>query len=148
MQPGFVFANYQAPNLQWYKTYGPYTCYSVIQTSDGGYAIAGQNATEASEYHGYGDYQSHVIKTDSSGKLQWQTETPMDSYAVSIVQTKDGGYVIGCKPDGTLIKLDNEGNVQWSKTFGLLVAMLLTQMMEVTLLLEAKRAAIMEIMQC
>ena len=35
----------EAPQPQWSKTYGPYRGWAMIQTSDGGYAIAGGYAT-------------------------------------------------------------------------------------------------------
>jgi hypothetical protein len=113
----FVQANFQAPSLQWKKTYGPYWSYDVIQTSDGGYAIAGQNATLGS--HGYNYYEPSLIKTDSKGELQWRTVIPDYGWAVSVVQTKDLGYAVGCNPNGLLVKLDSDGNIQWKKTFDL-----------------------------
>jgi hypothetical protein len=106
-----------APQFQWSKTYGPYMGYSCIQTNDGGYAIAGQNATYGA--HGYNTYEPSLIKTDSKGALQWRTVIPDYGWAVSVVQTKDLGYAIGCNPNGLLVKLDSDGNIQWEKTFGL-----------------------------
>jgi hypothetical protein len=112
-----VYANQQTPNRVWQQTFGPYMSYSVIQTEDGGYLIAGQNATYDSR--GYNYYSPSIIKTDSSSQTQWKSVLDVGGYAISVVQTKDLGYFVGCKPNGLLFKLDSQGNVQWNKTFGL-----------------------------
>ena len=57
------------PHMQWSKTYGFYSGRSVVQTADGGYAAAGSNATRGDR--GFGDYAPLLIKTDSSGELEW-----------------------------------------------------------------------------
>jgi hypothetical protein len=81
-------------NPQWSKTYGgtgdDYAD-AVVQTSDGGYALAGY-----ADY-GYvpGPYVS-LVKTDSAGNLQWnKTYTgPNWNTGNSVVQTSDGAYAI------------------------------------------------------
>jgi hypothetical protein len=55
---------------------------SVIQTADGGYAIAG--ASESPD-------TATFVKTDSSGNVQWQKA---QGDVVSVVQTRDLGYVL------------------------------------------------------
>jgi hypothetical protein len=59
---------------------------SVIQTNDGGYAIAGWDGANAL-----------FVKTDSSGNMQWnKTYGGLHSDVVySVVQTGDGGYALG-----------------------------------------------------
>jgi hypothetical protein len=105
------------PTLEWSQTYGPYQGYAIVPTNDGGYAIACQNATH--DAHGYNRYRPMIIKTDSNGNIQWQTEVPnIGGYAISIVQTTDLGYAIGCQPNGTVIKIDEQGNIQWEKALG------------------------------
>ena len=102
-------------NLQWTKTIGGKENdkgYSIIQTSDGGYAIAG--------YTGLGVY---VVKLDANGNLQW-TKTISPEFAASkgysLIQTSDGGYAIAgtTKSDVYVVKLDANGNLQWTKTIG------------------------------
>ena len=95
----------------------------VIQTSDGGYALAGWT-----DSYGNGYYNFWLVKTDSLGNQQWaQTYgNSGDSEASSIVQTSDGGYAIGGFTNSTgngiysfwLIKTDAKGNEQWSQTYG------------------------------
>ncbi len=48
-----------------------------------------------------------LIKTDSSGNVQWQRAL---GNAVSLVQTSDSGYVLFCK-NGDVVKTDAEGNI-------------------------------------
>jgi hypothetical protein len=108
----FLQAVSVAPSVEWSKTYSGLRGNSVIQTADGGYAIVGYSATSAVH-----------IKTDSSGELQWQKAYGTESFggnnaAVSVVQTKDLGYVLFGE-GGYLVKTDAEGNVQWKKTLGL-----------------------------
>jgi len=66
--------------------------YSIVQTSDGGYAVAGKTGSFGA---GYGDLL--ILKLTSSGDLQWAKTfggTDVD-YAYSIIQTSDGGYAVG-----------------------------------------------------
>ena len=111
----------EAPQLQWSKTYGTYEGYSVIQTTDGGYAVSGVNATYG--VHGYNGFYPICIKTDASGEVQWAktySEFGVSGNAYSIVQTTDSGYILSTH-GGHLLKLYNDGNVQWNKTYGLLL---------------------------
>ncbi|MEO0067787.1 MAG: PQQ-binding-like beta-propeller repeat protein [candidate division WOR-3 bacterium] len=114
-------------NLDWQKTFGGATndvAYSVQQTSDGGYIIAGKTV-----FYFRGEYyEVYLIKTDKDGNLQWQKTFggEDEDYAYSVEQTDDGGYIIvgmtdsyGARSyDVYLIKTDPDGNVQWQKTFG------------------------------
>jgi hypothetical protein len=107
-----------ASQLQWSRTYGPYAGYAIIQTIDGGYAIAGSAATNGP--HGYYNYSSLLIKTDSVGETQWRKTYNTESSfpALSVMQTNDSGYALSGH-GGWLLKLDAHGNVQWNKTYGL-----------------------------
>jgi hypothetical protein len=113
-------------NLQWTKTIGGpdrEEGNSLIQTSDGGYAIAGNTRS-----FGAGGTDVYVVKLDAKGNLQW-TKTiggPGTEEGRSLIQTSDGGYAIAGyttsfgagKPDVYVVKLDAEGNLQWTKTIG------------------------------
>jgi hypothetical protein len=113
-------------NVQWAKTYGGTNddwAYSVQQTSDGGYIMAG---TTWSFGAGWGDI--FLIKTDANGNLQWAKTYGGGSYdyAYSVQQTFDGGYIVAGTTasfsagnyDIFLIKTDAKGNIQWAKTYG------------------------------
>jgi hypothetical protein len=120
-----------AGNVEWNRTYGAPTCIylesgeSVVQTSDGGYALAG--------YAGiYGElipyYDFWLVKTDSLGNMEWnQTYGGADvDMAYSVVQTSDGGYIMtgatnsygAGKTDFYLVKTDSLGNMEWNQTYG------------------------------
>jgi len=113
-------------NLQWTKTIGGKKAdvgTSLIQTSDGGYAIAG-----FTESFGAGEWDVYVVKLDAKGNLQW-TKTiggPESEIGNSLIQTSDGGYAItgttGSFGTGKaavyVVKLDAKGNLQWTKTIG------------------------------
>ena len=113
-------------NAQWNKTYGgkdsDYAS-ALVQTSDGGYALAG-----ATDSFGAGDYDFWLVKTDANGVEQWN-KTYGGAYAdqaYALVQTADGGYALAGQteslgngqPDFWLVKTDASGNLEWSKNYG------------------------------
>jgi len=113
-------------NLQWTKTIGGKNIeegFSLIQTSDGGYAIAGYTTS-----FGAGGLDVYVVKLNANGNLQW-TKTiggPKDDWGISLIQTSDGGYAIAGittsfgagEWDVYVVKPDANGNLQWTKTIG------------------------------
>ena len=113
-------------DILWTKTYGGADSdlgYSVQQTADKGYIIAGWTHS-----FGSGNWDVYLIKTDSSGDTLW-TRTyggPNRDVAYSVRQTLDGGYVIAGWTDSFgageldvyLIKTDSLGDTLWTKTFG------------------------------
>ena len=95
--------------------------YSIIQTTDGGYAVAGYTYSFAAGY-----MDMYIVKLNSSGSLQW-TRTiggTSEDVALSIIQSTDGGYAIagytssfgGGYMDMYIVKLDSGGALQWSRT--------------------------------
>jgi len=111
-----------AGNMQWNKTYGG-TDYeyvrSMVQTSDGGYALAGLT--------GYYAYSVWLVKTDSAGNMQWNKTYEGSSWVECVIQTGDGGYaLVGTiysgeytgKWDFWLIKVDSSGNMIWNQVYG------------------------------
>jgi hypothetical protein len=117
-------------NVQWTKTIGggnDDVAISIIQSSDGGYVVAGY--TESFKYsQGAGGYDMYVVKLDSSGNVQWTKTIGGSGWdeARSIIQSSDGGYVVAGwtssfgagGSDFYVVKLDSGGNVQWAKTIG------------------------------
>ena len=96
---------------------------SLIQTSDGGYAIAGYTSS-----FGAGETDVYVVKLDAHGNLQWTTTIggPESDGGNSLIQTSDGGYAIAGYTssfgagghDVYVVKLDANGNLQWTTTIG------------------------------
>jgi hypothetical protein len=116
------------PPVQWQKTFGDSSYdkgYSVQQTADGGYIIAGDTSSFGA---GLFFFDVYLIKTDQNGDLQWQKTLGGSDFDCgwSVEQTADGGYIIagGTKSfgdpagDAYLVKTDPNGNSQWQKAFG------------------------------
>ena len=108
-------------NQLWSKTYGGAVrdeAYSLVQTGDGGYAVAG-----FTESFGFGGNGVWLVKTDASGNIEWN-RTYGGGKAYSLVQTSDGGYALAgsiVSPsygnDFYLLKTDADGNEQWNNTY-------------------------------
>jgi hypothetical protein len=110
----------------WTKTFGGSNVddgFSVQQTTDGGYVIAGDTKSS-----GAGDYDVYLIKTNDNGATLW-TKTfggSNSEWGSSVRQTSDGGYVITGTTfsfgtgDGNvyLIKTNANGDTIWTKSFG------------------------------
>jgi len=102
-------------NLLWSKTFGGLDWdegYSVQQTDDGGYIIAGDAASFG---NGSGNSDAYLIKTDGSGNLIFSKVYGgefMDN-AYTAQQTLEGGFIVAGRNDPGhvyLIKTDSVGN--------------------------------------
>ena len=113
-------------NQVWDRTYGGSggdSAFSLIQTTDGGYAVAG-----ITESKGVGRWDAWVIKLDKQGKIVWdKTYGGSESdYGVSLIQTTDGGYAVAGITESKgaggenlwVIKLDEQGKIVWDRTYG------------------------------
>ncbi|UCH10747.1 MAG: hypothetical protein JSU61_02330 [Fidelibacterota bacterium] len=113
-------------NEEWNKTFGDLNDdrgYSVQQTTDGGYIIAG-----STQSYGAGGIDALLVKTDASGNEEWSRTfggSDMD-IGYSVRQTTEGGYIMtgytasygAGQSDVWLINIDTGGHEVWSKTFG------------------------------
>jgi len=115
-----------AGNMQWNKTYGGTNgdnAFAVVQTSDGGYALAGGQLS-----FGAGNHDYWLVKTDSTGNMQWNKTYggPDTDICRSLIKASDGGYALAGFTNSSgnggfdvwLVKTDVNGNMQWNKTFG------------------------------
>ena len=111
--------------LQWERRYGGPKSdkgFSVEQTSDGGYIIAGSAEQAGLSSNGP---ELYVIKTDHQGQVQWERAYLGNGdwdEGHCVQQTQDGGYII----TGTwsfngekafLLKLNSQGNEDWFQTY-------------------------------
>jgi len=98
--------------VEWNQTYAASdnsAAESAVQTSDGGYAIAGwENSSETST-------STRLIKTDSYGNIQWQ-KTYAGRGAYVLIQTSSGGYAL-TGDRAFLIITDSLGNVEWNRNY-------------------------------
>jgi len=126
---GSDFAIYKlnsSGNKVWFKHYGGTSGdhgYSIQQTSDGGYVVAGNT-----DSYTYGSDDVAIYRLDSSGNKVWFKHYGgvSDDYAYSIQQTSDGGYIVAGWTDSfthgnadfAIYKLDSNGNKIWFKHYG------------------------------
>src|SRR5690606_19772125 len=121
----------QAPEIEWEMCYGGSQDdlgYSIEQTNDGGYIVAGarDNGPNLRDFY--------IAKLNSTGSLEWEEMfggTEID-YALEVIQTSDNGYVLmgnTSSNDGDVtnnhggidiwvVKLDNDGDLQWERSLG------------------------------
>ena len=126
-------------NLQWQKSLGGTEndfARSIIQTTDGGYVVAGatgSNNGDVTGNHGYDD--GWVLKLNSdAGVIHWKKTFggTDDDWIDKIIPTTDGGYIFAGNSksnngdiagnkgyiDYWIVKINSDGNIQWKKSFG------------------------------
>ena len=129
-QHGFATAN------------GSARAFSVIQTADGGYAVAGDWGNTTGN-NGNGAKGALLLKLDANGALQWQkaysggvycffngfseTCTDVGGFAYSVHQTSDGGYLLagdsnlemsdGAPIEAWQAKVDTGGTLVWQHLY-------------------------------
>src|SRR5204862_347329 len=95
----FFTYSFAQPAIQWKKCFGGSDddeAYSVIQTKDGGYIVAGTTYSNDSDVAGnHGDYDVWIVKLFSNGNVDWKQTYggTGDDEAYSIQQTSDNGYI-------------------------------------------------------
>jgi ABC-type cobalt transport system substrate-binding protein len=107
-------------NVCWEKTYGGSdfdSAYSIQQTKDGGYIVAGYTKSK-----GAGEYDFWVLKLNEKGKIIWEKTYVGSGYdgAYSIQQTRDDGYIVAGVTsskgaggsDFWILKLNEKGEIE------------------------------------
>lgn len=117
-----------SPNatLAWQSLFQGTKGFSVVQASDGGYALVGQYVAE--QYA----QSSILMKTDGSGNQLWNKtfRVGLDGTNLQfIVQTSDAGYVLAGTTSNysnyynenqfCMLKTDSQGNVLWTREYNL-----------------------------
>jgi hypothetical protein len=158
--PGLMLFNTTTQSLEVYTTYGWYglqvqlperkllggpgsdEAFSMQQTADGGYIIAGNSYSSASgdvtgiNNGGFGTSDYWVVKLDASRNIVWNKLLGGNSFDMgkSIQQTADGGYIVAGYSSSSasgnvtetnhggndywIVKLDGSGNIQWNRLIG------------------------------
>ena len=113
-------------NVLWSKTFGSSGSdygNTVLQTTDGGYIVAGTTETIGS-----GNYDVYLIRTNSVGDTLWTKSYggSLEDDGNFIQQTSDGGFILVGTTisfgsggyDIYVIKIDQSGDTTWTKTYG------------------------------
>ena len=106
-------------------------------TSDGGVVALGWSGSENGDVSiNYGAYDAWMVKLSSEGEVEWDFTlgTNQQDYGQAIIQTTDGGFLVGCSSeiygpgnlncetngnaDGILVKLDSLRNIEWQQCYG------------------------------
>jgi hypothetical protein len=126
--------------VEWQKTFGGARldyAYSIQQTNDGGYIVAGESASfdprTSGSFEGScgfldtGCFDAWILKLTPEGSIEWQKSYGGAAYdgAKSIQQTSDGGYVVAGQTSsfeggwyGWAFKLDQFGSLKWDRIYG------------------------------
>jgi hypothetical protein len=108
-------------NELWNETYGDPSYYnaarSLIETSDGGFALTGLT------YNSSRGYDILLVKTNSSGGEEWNVTLDRQGGTDggrSLVQNEDKGYTVAACTDYDiwLIRTDENGTVLWKWLYG------------------------------
>ena len=104
-------------NLQWEKRYeldGWQFASQVARTEDGGFLLAGFSMDSSQQAD---IWLAHCAST---GELERETSfgnPSFDDYANSLIQLKDGTYLIGILGNGMALKrIDEDGNALWERS--------------------------------
>jgi hypothetical protein len=106
-----------ASSEMWSQTYGgadQEVAHSLVETSDGGYALAGSTG-----WYFPGIHDFWLVKTDANGNMEWNQTygESEEEVAYSLVEASDGGFAIAGytgsfgagEADFWLIKTDEYG---------------------------------------
>jgi hypothetical protein len=123
-------------NMEWNQTYGrgrSDRAYALVETADGGFAIAGE--TISNGYGNWPHWDFWLVKTDKYGNVEWNqtyeqiSGSTRDEVARALVEASDEGYALtgfistfnpltGIDYDCWLVKTDAYGVMEWNRTYG------------------------------
>ncbi len=121
----FIIKTDETGNVEWNRTYGDIDedrGVSVLETTDGGYLLAG-----TSRQPGTGRDKAFIVKTDVNGNELWSNVYggEVGDRLESVVEVEDGFVATGVThsmgsggADMYLLKVDLTGDLVWSKAFG------------------------------
>lgn len=124
---------------------------SISATSDGGFILGGYSNSPMSlkkdqDTYGEGDYW--IVKLNDKGETEWQQVFggEKDDHLYSVIELKDGGYLLGGSSasgssgnknvsnkngaDYWIIKLNSAGELQWQETYNIGKVDMLTSLFE------------------
>ena len=109
----------------WSRTYGGQGedyCYSMVQTADGGFALAGWTSPTP------GGQDFWLVRTDENGDSLWSRTYDRNGSdgCISLIETSDGGFVLAGftskfgheSSDFLLVRTNENGDSLWSRTYG------------------------------
>ena len=99
---------------------------SIVQTSDGGYAFTTETSRMILD-RGEIKTDCTLTKIDAKGSQQWSQVYTDFGFGWSIVQTNDGGYLLGGGKGIALLKANSVGVMQWNQSYGSGQAWVMTQ---------------------
>ena len=129
----------QSGRIEWEILIGEHgfnEAYDVVSTDDGGYLVGGRsNSPSIGGEFSKGGYDYWLIKINDSGTIEWQKLIGGNDqdFFQSISRTSDGfllagfssssesGDVTGVSNGGSdywIVKIDDEGNIQWDRLLG------------------------------
>ncbi len=113
--------------VQWEKTFGKKRrdfANAIARTDDGNYLVAGTSRS----YSEGGDYDLFLVKITPEGKKIWMRDIggKEKDYATAVAATPDGGAIVAGATrsfgrgsyDFFVVRLDQNGKILWSKTYG------------------------------
>lgn len=125
-------------NLEWRRYFGGSNndrSYAVMQTDDGGFLMTGHSESDDFDItEPNGSYDFWAVKIKPDGELEWQKNLGGSSveFAYDLSKSNNSGYfIIGDtrsangdvsqalgNADAWLVHLDQQGNLDWEKTYG------------------------------
>jgi hypothetical protein len=113
--------------ISWQKSIGGAgidNAYSIVQTTDGNYLIAGRTEINYEPGKANREYKPWLVKLNQQGSILWQ-KTYTEGSWISLVEASDGSLLLSgirtnmltANHDYWLVRLDSYGNILWQYAF-------------------------------